>query len=236
MKILVLDDDAVYLEYVGVVLRGAGHEIVVVEDGARAIRVLEKTKIDFVILDWIVPMMSGLDVLRWIRHNIGDYIPVLFITNRLFDQHIAEALNAGADDYVVKPVGRSELIARVGALTRRRGRREESLDVVRVGDYVVDKRTRSVSLRGKEFNITKKEFDIAVEFFGNVGSVISRDHLVNVIWGKPVNVLSRSLDTHVYRLRNKLLLSSENGLLLKSVYTVGYRLEMVAQHWPERDD
>ncbi|MBN3784802.1 response regulator transcription factor [Burkholderia sp. Ac-20345] len=227
MKILVLDDDVVYLEYINLVLRGAGHEVLIAEDGTRAIRILEKASVDLVILDWIVPMVSGLDVLRWIRHNLGPFVPIIFITNRQFDQHIAEALNSGADDYVVKPVGRNELIARVAALTRRGMRLREFPDVVRVGDYIVDKKARSVSLRGNKFAITRKEFDIAVEFFDNVGTIISRDHLVNIIWGKPESVMSRSLDTHVYRLRNKLSLSSENGLLLKSVYMIGYRLELV---------
>ncbi|AXF25679.1 DNA-binding response regulator [Burkholderia pyrrocinia] len=227
MKILILDDDVAHTEFVGHFLHQQGHDVHVAGDGARAVRFLEKSMFDLVILDWIVPVISGLDVLHWIRANLGRKILVLFLTNRPFEQHIAEALNAGADDYVVKPIGSSELIARINALARRIYDCDEQSDAIVVGNYMVDNKGKCIYFKGEKIPLTQKEFDIASALFRSVGRVVPRDYLIKLIWGKSVDMLSRSLDTHIYRVRSKLALSAENGVALKSVYTIGYRLEKI---------
>ncbi|KWF76611.1 hypothetical protein WL94_34150 [Burkholderia cepacia] len=225
MKILILEDDIAHADFVLDILHRHGHDVHFSSDGARAIRFLEKSVFDLVILDWVVPVISGLDVLYWIRANLGRKILVLFLTNRPFEQHIAEALNAGADDYVVKPVGASELIARINALARRALAGDEQLETIVVGDYMVDNNGKSIYFKGEKIALTQKEFDIASALFRSVGHVVPRDYLITQIWGKSGDMLSRSLDTHVYRVRSKLGLSAKNGVALKSVYTIGYRLE-----------
>ncbi|WP_321852405.1 response regulator transcription factor [Burkholderia diffusa] len=225
MKILILEDDSAQADFVLDILRRHGHDVHFASDGARAVRFLEKSVFDLVILDWVVPVISGLDVLHWIRANLGRKILVLFLTNRPFEQHIAEALNAGADDYVVKPVGSNELIARINALARRVHASDEQTETIVVGDYMVDNNGKSIYFKGEKIALTQKEFDIASALFRSAGHVVPRDYLIKLIWGKSGDMLSRSLDTHVYRVRSKLALSAKNGVALKSVYTIGYRLE-----------
>ncbi|MGR8023260.1 response regulator transcription factor [Burkholderia cenocepacia] len=225
MKILILEDDIAHANFVLDTLHRHGHEVQFASDGARAVRFLEKSVFDLVILDWVVPVISGLDVLHWIRANLSLKVLVLFLTNRPFEQHIAEALNAGADDYVVKPVGSNELIARINALARRVNTDGEQQETIVVGDYMVDNNGKSIYLKGEKIALTQKEFEIASALFRSVGRVVPRDYLIKLIWGRSGDMLSRSLDTHIYRVRSKLALSAQNGVALKSVYTIGYRLE-----------
>ena len=227
MKILVLDDDIAHSRFICSILEQHGHKVIVATDGAFAVRLLAKDIVDLVILDWIVPVMTGLDVLRWIRSNIGIRLPVFFLASRRFDHSIAEALNFGADDYAVKPISQDELIARVDAIARRLRGDSGRLKIIEAGAYVLDQRSRSVTLGGVHIRITNKEFEIATMLFENLGLVVPREHLGKIIWGRPVSTLTRSLDTHIWRVRSKLSLSSENGLALKSVYSIGYRLELV---------
>ncbi|MBY4806084.1 response regulator transcription factor [Burkholderia cepacia] len=225
MKILILEDDIAHANFVLDTLHRHGHEVQFASDGARAVRFLEKSVFDLVILDWVVPVISGLDVLHWIRANLSLKVLVLFLTNRPFEQHIAEALNAGADDYVVKPVGSNELIARINALARRVNTDCEQQETIVVGDYMVDNNGKSIYLKGEKIALTQKEFEIVSALFRSVGRVVPRDYLIKLIWGRSGDMLSRSLDTHIYRVRSKLALSAQNGVALKSVYTIGYRLE-----------
>ncbi|WP_156443834.1 response regulator transcription factor [Burkholderia savannae] len=225
MKILVLDDDVAHTNFICLILRQHEHEVYISEDGARAVRFLETSMVDLVILDWNVPVISGLDVLRWIRRNIGYNIPVLFLTNRVFEQQIAEALNAGADDYVAKPVGKVELLARINALTRRLYRGRELSDTISTGNYIINAKEKSIFLNGARISLTQKEYEIASILFMNLGYAVPRDYLIKLVWGKSSDMLSRSLDTHVYRVRKKLSLYAENGVTLKSIYATGYRLD-----------
>lgn len=227
LKVLVLEDDPDYADLVCLILRNHGHDVSHAKDGARAVRLLETKMFDLVILDWAVPVISGLEVLHWVRRNTGYNVPVLFLTNRLFEQDIVDALNAGADDYVVKPVSERALIARINALTRRRSAGGAQQETIAVGDYMLDCLGKGIYLKGERISVTQKEFDIALTLFQNLGSVVPRDHLIKLIWGKSGDMLSRSLDTHVYRIRAKLFLRPDNGVVLKSIYTVGYRLEKV---------
>ncbi|HDR9882608.1 TPA: response regulator transcription factor [Burkholderia cenocepacia] len=227
MNILLLEDDVAMSDFVGLTLGRNDCQVVVCRDGASAVRKLESSIFDLVILDWAAPLMSGLDVLKWIRRNIGDDLPVLFLTNRTFEQCVSEALNAGADDYILKPVGPEVLWARVKSNTRRAKPGPVLPDVIEVGNYLLDEKIKSVYLKGSKIPLTEKEFGLAAILFKNLGRAVPRDHIFKIIWGKNEDRYSRSLDTHVYRIRSKLALRPENGISLKSVYTVGYRLETV---------
>ncbi|AXF25676.1 DNA-binding response regulator [Burkholderia pyrrocinia] len=227
MKILLLEDDIAMSDFVSLTLDRHGHNVEVCRDGAVAIRKLEKSIFDLVILDWVTPLMSGMDVLKWIRRNIGGDLPVLFLTNRVFEQYVAEALNAGADDYILKPIGPEVLLARVKSNTRRAKLDREIPELIEIGGYILDDKIKGAYLNGVKIPLTEKEFGLATILFKNLGRAVPRDHLVTLLWGKNEDMCSRSLDTHVYRLRSKLALRAENGMALKSVYTIGYRLERI---------
>jgi two-component system OmpR family response regulator len=227
MRVLLVEDDIVHAEAATKVLRPFGHEIVHLGDGEKAVRFLKSQTADLVILDWQLPKMSGFEVLHWIRGNLGAVPPVLFLTSKVLEVDIVLALEAGADDYIVKPFRFAELGARVNVLLRRIRQDVGQTGVVSAGAYVLSSRNRTVSLRGQPIELTAKEFDLAAFFFNNLGKLLSREVVSISTWGRELDAASRTLDTHVYRIRQKLALVPENGLRLSSIYTHGYRLDEV---------
>src|SRR6185437_11370161 len=228
MNILLVEDDPVQAAAVERAMQHSGHKISKADRGENAIRFFKTNEVDLVILDWQLPGMTGLEVLHWIRGNQGREPAVMFLTSRVLEVDIVHALEAGADEYVVKPFRTVELVARVGALLRRTRRHKAIENTMAVGPYVLDTLRRSVSLHGKPIELTAKEFDVAAYLFANVGRVISRDLLEKLAWGRELGSTSRTVDTHIYRLRCKLSLRPENGVRLCTVYTHGYRREEVA--------
>ncbi|QCP54454.1 response regulator transcription factor [Trinickia violacea] len=226
MEILSLEDDHAQAELIVTSLQAEGHNVWTFSEGRQVIRHLETATVDLLVLDWQVSDISGLDVLGWVRERIGRDLPVLFVTNRSREDEIVTALSAGADDYMIKPVRRRELIARVEALLRRAYppvNRNETR--IAAGAYVVDLLNRIVLRNGEPMDLAPKEFEIAALLFRNLGRTMPREQLVKIIWGRELDKISRSLDTHIYRLRYKLGIGPEHGLRLRAVYTHGYRLE-----------
>lgn len=228
MNILLVEDDPAQADAVVRVMQQSGHIINKIDRGESAIRFLKANEVDLVVLDWQLPGMTGFDVLQWIRRNLGPEPAVLFVTSRMLEVDIVQALEAGADDYVVKPFRTIELVARIGALLRRISRTEKIDNTLTVGPYVLDTVRRSLSLHGKTVVLTAKEFDVAAYLFANVGRVVSKHLLTKLAWGRELDSSSRTVDTHIYRLRRKLSLRPENGVLLSTVYTHGWRLNEVA--------
>ncbi|WP_080438532.1 response regulator transcription factor [Burkholderia ubonensis] len=225
MKILVAEDDSVFVEFITRALSESGHEIIVAADGLAAVRYLEKSLADLVILDWTLPNMSGIDVLRWVRKNLGYKIPVMFLTNRVFEYFISEALDAGADEYVTKPIGERQLLSRVNAIERRLRSSINVPMVIEVGNFRIDNYEKSVLVNGSRVTLNPKEFELAYALFANYGCIVPRSHLATMIWGRPEDAFFRPLDSAIYRIRSKLRLNMENGVVLKSIYKIGYRLD-----------
>jgi DNA-binding response OmpR family regulator len=226
-RILLVEDDEAHASAVDKSLQSSGHEVFKVGDGEGAVEFLTENLVDLVILDWNLPRMSGLDVLHWMRAHLGSRPGVLFLTARLLEVDVVMALEAGADEYVVKPFRLAELSARVNALLRRSKPDDASPRVLRVADYVLDLNERSVLFEGKNIGLTAREFELAASLFGNLGRVISRDLLAKIAWGREHEIASRTIDTHIYRIRRKLQLHPKNGLRLTTIYTRGYRLDEV---------
>lgn len=227
MKILLLDGREAYGNLSRLLLQHHGDEVTLVNDGAHAVRTLQQSMFDLVILDLITPVVSGLDVLRWIRNNLGKNITVLALSSGSAHNALIDALNAGADDCIRMPVSNEEFIARVNAFTRRTNTVEASDESILIGDYMVPRGGRNIFINGEPIKVTRKEFDIIATLFRNIGRVVPREYLIAHVWGKDCDTPSRSLDTHVYRARNKLQLNGAHGLQLLAIYTVGYRLERV---------
>ncbi|MFM0047833.1 response regulator transcription factor [Paraburkholderia sediminicola] len=227
MHLLIVEDDPVQASATTKVLTRLGYDVSTVGDAEKAIRVLKSLTVDLVLLDWQLPKISGFELLHWIRAQIGPDLPVIFVTSRVLEVDIVLALEAGADDYVVKPFSFVELTARINARLRRTRRHAEAAHQIRVGEYVLDLELRKLTLRGKQIDLTAKEFDLTALFFENMGKIMSRDLMSMAVWGRALDDDSRSLDTHIYRIRQKLVLSPMNGLRLTSIYTHGYRLDEV---------
>lgn len=224
MQILLVEDDAAQAEAVAATVTAAGHDVSRVDSGEKAVVFLEKNFVDLVILDWRLPGMSGLDVLGWIRHRLGAQPGVLFLTSKMLEIDIVQALEGGADEYIVKPFRQSELVARINALRRRLNSESQSGNVLRLGRYLLDTHNRYFSLDSRPVTLTDKEFDMAVVLFKHPGRIISRDLLARLAWGREHDGTSRTIDTHISRIRRKLSLGYGSGVRLVSVYTHGYRL------------
>lgn len=227
MRVAVLDDDQVHLELARQTLEGIGHDFHGFTDGRALLRALRRETFDLLILDWELPDISGIEVMRWARENLEERVPILFVTNRSAESDVIEGLSAGADDFMVKPIRIGELTARVGALLRRaypnKGGSEFEID-----RYRFDPATAQIYVGDQTIVLKQKEFDLAVFLFRNIGRLLSRKHLLEAVWGIEAEVSSRSLDTHISRLRSKLGLMPEQGYRLAAIYSVGYRLEVTS--------
>ncbi|WP_114811403.1 response regulator transcription factor [Paraburkholderia kururiensis] len=228
MKVLAIEDDAAQADLIRTALAHTQHQVEIVESGSLAIRRLRQATPDLLILERNLPDISGDDMLTWIRMRLGADIPVLVLVGRSSEDDVPKILDAGADDYVVTPVRCAELAARVAVLLRRAYSRVRwEAHRIELGDYVIDIRDRTVVLRGKQQILSPREFDLASHLFRHPGRVFARGELYRAVWGKALEPDSRTLDTHIYRLRQKLELSARHGIQLRCVYQHGYCLERV---------
>ena len=225
IKIGILEDDEDQSALLALWLQEAGYGVEVYAEGTGFIRALQTSGFDLVLLDWNLPEMSGLEVLQWLRRNVHTHIPAIFLTTRTEEKHIVSALEAGADDYVTNPARPHELIARIGALARRSGLMEDESDSLEVGEFILDRKQRKVLKGDESISLTLREFDLAWVLFANLAKILSRDYLLRNVWNLGNAVNTRTVDTHISKVRTKLGLRPENGWQLSSVYHYGYRLE-----------
>lgn len=229
MRIALLEDEQDQADLVCAWLKAAGHSCHAYVLGKDLVREALRETFDLFLLDWEVPGMSGAEVLVWIRANIAEAVPVLFVTARQREEDIVHALTNGADDYMIKPLGKLELLARIEALGRR-ARAGQRVDegVLEFGQLGIDCRSRKVTLRGAEVAMTQKDYELALFLLRNLGRLLSRGHILEAVWGQSAEINTRTVDTHVSRIRGKLQLTPENGWRLSAVYQHGYRLERIA--------
>ena len=227
MRIALLEDDPAQSDLVRLWLSGAGHICHSFDRSKEFMRVLSHDSFDLLVLDWELPDVNGDAVLAWARANGHESVPVLFTTARNEEQDIVAALKAGADDYLVKPLRKEELLARIGALVRRSGGRTATRAAFQVGEFEIDPDRRLVVRNGESIELTQKDFDLATFMFRNVGNLVSRGHILETVWGRSPELNTRTVDTHVSRLRTKLGLLPENGWRLSAIYQHGYRLEQL---------
>ena len=228
MRIALLEDDVAVGTAMQHWLEAAGHDVHNYTSGRTIVREASRESFDLFMLDWHVPDLSGEEVLRWLREKQLSTVPVLFATSRDSEADIVAALQAGADDYMVKPVRRLELLARVDSLLRRARPKQSETEPISIGPYVINLVDRVVTLKEQRIEMTDKEYDLTVFLFRNIGRLTSRGHITESVWGRSSDVQSRTVDTHVSRVRKKLELGPANGVRLTPVYNFGYRLEKVS--------
>lgn len=227
MRIAVLDDDPSQADLICKTLAAVGHACQPFQSGKGLLDQLRRESVDMLILSWQVPDLSGTEVLRQFKEKLPGKIPVLFVTTRSGEDDIVAGLAAGADDYMIKPIRRSELVARVQALLRRAYPAMNTSEMIRFGNYVFESQLGRLSINGAQVELTQKEFDLALLLFRNVGRPLSRAYINESVWVRESELPSRTLDTHVSRVRSKLRLRPENGYRLAPVYSYGYRLEQL---------
>lgn len=228
MRIALLEDDVVVGTAMQHWLEAAGHTVHHFTSGKTIVREAARESFDLFMLDWHVPDLSGREVLSWLREKQQSTTPILFATSRDSETDIVAALQAGADDYMVKPIRRLELLARVDSLLRRTRPKASEVEPISIGPYLINLVDRIVTVSGEPIEMTDKEYDLTVFLFRNIGRLTSRGHISESVWGRSSDVQSRTVDTHVSRVRKKLELGPARGVRLTPVYNFGYRLESVS--------
>lgn len=224
MRIAILEDDSIQSDLLSLWLQEAGHQCKAFTRGKDFLREVGRESYDFFLLDWMIPDQSGTEVLTSLRANLKEYVPVLFVTARDEEEDIVTALSAGADDYMIKPLRKRELLARIEAVARR-SRPAVTQEAFSQDEFLIDPERRTIHRDGEEVSLTQKDFELALFLFRNLGRLMSRGHILESVWGRSAEINTRTVDTHVSRLRSKLGLTQENGWRLSAVYQHGYRLE-----------
>lgn len=227
MRIAILEDDPTQSEMLRWVLESVNHKCHIFGNYRSFQTGMYRESYDLVLLDWVLPDSNGPVVLTWLRETLNSKVPVLFITGKTDEESIVEALNAGADDYMIKPVRRGELVARVNALLRRTYPEQTAPEVFTIADLEFHPKFTTIVRHTRRTIMTQKEFDLALLFFRNLGKPLSRSHIQESVWGRDTDLPSRTMDTHVSRVRSKLALRPEHGFKLTPVYGFGYKLEQV---------
>ncbi len=224
MRIVVLEDNLTQSTLVSAWLKAAGHDVHEFALTRDLQRFSARESVDLYLLDWMMPDISGEAFLRWLRGERSDETPAIFITSRDTEDDIVTGLAAGADDFIVKPVSQRILLSRIDAVIRR-SKPRDPIAPLDLPPYLIDPEHKRITLNGQEVELTEKEFDLAVFMFRNLGRLLSRGHLLEAVWGRNPDLATRTVDTHVSRVRGKLQLKPENGFRLVPTYNFGYRLE-----------
>ena len=204
-KVLVVDDEEPILELLKYNLEKNGYEVKTAQDGARAVDIARKFIPDLVLLDIMMPKMDGVETCRLLR-DLPELqkMFVVFLTARSEEYSEVAAFDIGADDYITKPIKPRALMSRISALFRRDSKKTSPSTIITIGDLTIDRTSYTISVKGKEINLPKKEFELLYFLAQNPNKVFSREDLLQNIWGSDVYVLARTVDVHIRKVREKI--------------------------------
>lgn len=220
--ILVVDDERNIVELAGMYLKKEGYQVLQAGDGEEALTVIQRERPDLVVLDIMLPRLDGWEVCRRLRGE-GDSTPVIMLTARDDDVDKIVGLEMGADDYMTKPFNPRELVARVKAVLRRVTPSDAGAEKpISIGDVVIDPERREVMVAGQPVALRAKEFDLLAHFGRHPGLVLSREQLLDAVWGYDFYGDTRTVDVHVAHLRHKL--AGSQSVEIETVWGIGYKL------------
>ena len=219
--IYVIEDDDNIRDLIRIALEGFGYRVKAFESAEEGLAAMEREKPDLAVFDWMLPGMDGVSAIKRIRRT-DTGMPILLLTARDKELDIVIGLDGGADDYMTKPFGVLELSARIRTLLRRRSKAPVTEDVISQDIISVDRETREVTVDRAKVGLTLKEFELLTYLLENKARVVTREELLNHIWGYDYDGETRTLDMHIRTLRQKL--GAEAGAMVKTIRGVGYRL------------
>ena len=224
-RVLIVEDEDSFSEAMSFMLRKEGFEVLVANNGALAIEEFDRTGADIVLLDLMLPGLSGTEVCREIRKRSN--VPVIMVTAKDSEIDKVVGLELGADDYVTKPFSSRELIARIKAVLRRAGTEiEDASDILELGAVRIDVERHIVSVEGQQIKLPLKEFDLLLMLMRNAGRVLTRGQLIDRIWGSDYVGDTKTLDVHIKRLRAKIEKDPANPIHLMTVRGLGYKFDV----------
>lgn len=225
-KILIVEDEASFSEALEFLLKREGFDVEVADDGRRAIDQFEKNGADLILLDLMIPEVSGTEVCRIIRTT--SQVPIIMLTAKDAEIDKVVGLELGADDYVTKPYSSRELLARIKAVLRRQTSGSENLDspgTLNVGPIQMNIDKHQVSVKGISISLPLREFELLEFFMRNPSRVLTRNQIIDRVWGGDYFGDTKTLDVHVKRLRAKIEADPANPVLLQTIRGLGYKLE-----------
>lgn len=223
-QILVVDDDDYIRELVCTLLQNEGYSIIEAVDGREALKMLGKEKVDLCVLDIMMPNMDGFEFCKTARKYYED-LPVIMLTAKSDLSQKIKGFDLGCDDYLTKPFEGAELIVRVRALLKRY--HVDLVEEIKIGNIIMNKSSFSISVNGSTSDIPMKEFELLYKLGSSVGKTLTRDYLIEDIWGYDFDGNERTLDVHVNRLRERFPVD-QCGFKITTVRGLGYRLEVLA--------
>ncbi len=223
-RVLIVDDEEDMRHLLEMYLMNSGYQCLQAKDGVEALEVIEKQEIDIVLLDVMMPKLNGFEVCEQIRKS--NETPIIFISAKGEEWDKVKALKLGGDDYVVKPFSPGELIARIEALLRRVGKIQtnDKMAEIQVGNLTINEMSRKVAVNQKVINLTLKEYELLLFLYEHKNQVLSREQLLNHIWGVDYEGSLRTVDTHIKTLRMKL----KGADYIHTVWGIGYKFEEFA--------
>ena len=226
VKVLLVEDEDSFVEALSVGLAHEGFEVTVARDGAEALDLFETSSPDLILLDLMLPKLSGIDVCRQIRSYSS--VPIIMVTAKGEEIDAVVALEVGADDYVIKPYRLRELVARMRAVLRRAPGDDAVLPddaLTELGGLRLEPETRRAYVRGDEVHLRRKEFELLRLLMENAGRVLTRDVLIDRVWGSDYVGDTKTLDVHIKRLRTQVEEDPKAPVLITTIRGVGYRFD-----------
>lgn len=227
MRIALVEDDPFQAQQLKEWLSKASFNPHWFADGQSFTHALRRESFDMVIMDWNLPDTTGLELLQHLR-DAELHIAILFITSRDSEGDIVSALRAGADDYLVKPIRQAETMARISSVLRRTYGKTREGQEAHYPPFILNHDHFTVVFGDETIQLTPKEFEVACFMFQNHGRLLSRNHILECVWGLSSDLTTRTVDAHISKVRRKLGLKPERGWRLISVYQYGYRLELLS--------
>ena len=226
--VFIVEDEDAFIEALDIGLQREGFRVEVARDGAEALLNFESVKPDIILLDVMLPKVSGTDVCREIRKK--SQVPIIMVSAKGSEIDTVVGLEVGADDYIVKPYRLRELVARIRAALRRSSLTQTEIDevgigTVRVGDVQIDPEQHLVTVRGTVTKLPLKEFELLYVLMANAGRVMTRENLIDRVWGSDYYGDTKTLDVHIKRLRSKIEVDPANPVSVVTIRGLGYKYE-----------
>lgn len=227
MAIIVVNDDVHHVKAVQLFISRMGHRVFHASTADRILELLDRESIDVILIDWSPSAGRDLPLLRKIREHAAQKVALICLVNQTLETTLMSGEGLLFDDYILKPYSGMELLEKIDTWRERHGISFNHDAPFKIGFFEIDSYRRTITLRGDPICTSPKEFFLLLFFFRNAGKILSRQLIFVAAWGRPLTGVSRTLDTHIYRLRKKVGLLPENGVRLSSVYTLGYRLDEI---------